>query len=1508
MPTLGLLPLEPCRDDIVPGSTVNVVGLLVVYDKLGQRLLLRSAVNGFFFTAQCDAPLEEARAYTFFNAAVLTATPRIHLRVQPDDVLVHAMPQPGAFSSASETCAGMGFLGQGLAQAGMTVRVHNELRAPFCEWKQRNSDVKVVHGDVGEIDTLKQMFKDGAGSTQLTGGFSCQPWSGLGDQRGQGDERASALPKILLAAHYLQSHSIMLECVTNAGKDSWVRSLLASFCRQTGFRCSEADLHLQSIAPAQRSRWWCLLCAPVMHCPAIPPLPKLAPMPTVSELLPDQLNWSPDEEAQLRLDQYETRRFNELGGIFSNMVNGKQPLKTALLGWGNQLLSCPALAALFRPESVQHVAVQQFFGRITDVLQLSRAARYPDVQFLPFQSISANPCVHPSDSVGADEAEPLSKPEMVGTSAGSFGDLLTQAVSIGKRKRVEDHVHVTGGLTAFANTMSMHTCHDDGPCTQALQTFFQATDEHEDHEHVVHDMSTTADSFAHDTELLHGGSHAHTGTHTPRPAPVEAIPIAPFSPAVTTDKEGGRATTSVTTPDVLPGIDSTPAVTTDQEGGRFNPGDDSLANGSSPPVATEHKGGSEVIDGALADRVETADGLHQVVLMRPESLIPQMIRINSHSTVGSITVAEDRLASMSNPIKPVDLVGRPLILGDVTHPLQFIHLTTVAEDELINHVPARLCIHDPMPRLHVLYLQGQWVANDEFDFYLELMAKTGQTSVTPTLIVPQFLEDKDLQKLLQTWMTTCMYGAVANRQTASALVVEGHWFPVLITQHTVGIRIRTTPEGKNWVAAAVPADPTILIDTFPLPVRFTADCGFQSVAWLVDQIFGDVSGMMPCPTPMGPHNAIAWRSLFVAHVMQENHMVVATNLAFGGMMQGEPNETLQRLLVDRGVPPDDAAKRAESVFTALGRAPVVSALRGPRAWKDLKALANQAVPKLQLIMAHELSQVIQTRAPGKKFGEKRQKNTHAPKPKIMLTPADIAIPEGIFRDQDGHLVSQLPAQQLHPDATGVMVVTLQEAMPYIKLTSPFSTRPLALAIIDPQESMTQMIGSAVRIPAKCVHTDEPVLLTGRLLQIGTGRIERHQPPNTLKVEEVPNCVLRAVAFRDELETNWEQFLAQPVKEIMRILPELGTRDQGALLDCWDRQFLTLRMQKIKPQEAEQFIVTFRLQDKDICSLLGLSGRHGLYLEPREADGRSPSNSFRVVWLGKMSKAEATVAMRATKPWVCLVRTGQRYGLRVMRTDAPQVHAQHKDSPYLDTVAAQIYIGGPFPWGATRATLVKLFGQWKWEARPLQPRGRSVDGKGLLWEIQAAAAPQFSVYTLEHADVLISAVPAKPRAAASSSQEIQSSERTMDALKKHHKPDPPATEDPLQANDPWGNKQLKTGNGVSAAPKVELAMAQVEQRLKVHVQEQIQAMKSDDKEMGDDDRITALEHKVNTMEQVIQANAQTQQRQATEMAGQIQQLNHKVDSQTTHIQQHMDSKLKEQLESIEALLSKSRKME
>ena len=250
-------------------------------------------------------------------------------------------------------------------------------------------------------------------------------------------------------------------------------------------------------------------------------------------------------------------------------------------------------------------------------------------------------------------------------------------------------------------------------------------------------------------------------------------------------------------------------------------------------------------------------------------------------------------------------------------------------------------------------------------------------------------------------------------------------------------------------------------------------------------------------------------------------------------------------------------------------------------------------------------------------------------------------------------------------------------------------------------------------------------------------------------------------------------------------------------------------------------------------------------------------------------------------------------------DAESVHAQHKPAtPFLSSDKVMVFHAGPFPHGSNRAALTKLFGTWKWPARPCQPKSRSPSGLGVIWEVHATERPQFEVYQLQHADVLITEVvrrETKPRVAF----EVQGSAKTLAALTK--KPEKENADPWLQA-DPWGQyqgpvKQPKT-DGMrqvdldAIASKVAMKM-QDQKPQHVHMDEDDTPM-ADSRFTGLEDRITALEHNL----QVQQASQQAHHK---DVAEQIMTIQRQVDSQGSALQQHLDHKMDEQLAHIERLL-------
>lgn len=265
--------LEPDWNDLQLGQKVNLLASPVFLDPKGHKNLLRTSVWGKCIVVLGELP--SAHAYTLLQAMVVQLEGGIRIDISGGKLLVHQLPLESALNDTIEVCSGIGCLGLGLKAAGLTVQACNDKQSVWCQIQSAHGTKGVVCGDLGSVDTLASLHEKHSSPSLVAGGFSCQPWSLLGDMKRTSDDRFTALHYILQCAHFLRCHSILLECVPGAGQDEHVQQTLQEFCRLTGFRMTQTEAQLSDLVPIRRHRWWCLLVSPILPCPTFRPMPRL---------------------------------------------------------------------------------------------------------------------------------------------------------------------------------------------------------------------------------------------------------------------------------------------------------------------------------------------------------------------------------------------------------------------------------------------------------------------------------------------------------------------------------------------------------------------------------------------------------------------------------------------------------------------------------------------------------------------------------------------------------------------------------------------------------------------------------------------------------------------------------------------------------------------------------------------------------------------------------------------------------------------------------------------------------------------------------------------------------------------------------------------------------------------------------------------------------------------------------------------------------------------------------
>eukprot|EP00435_Cladocopium_sp_Y103_P012417 s727_g3.t1 len=713
----------------------------------------------------------------------------------------------------------------------------------------------------------------------------------------------------------------------------------------------------------------------------------------------------------------------------------------------------------------------------------------------------------------------------------------------------------------------------------------------------------------------------------------------------------------------------------------------------------------------------------------------------------------------------------------------------------------RECLMNKDHRVQLLRHQDNLWADDEVLYHLQaITAMTGsdRTQVLDPLLARAraLQEPKEMAEI-----------HFHSPRVVTALHFQSHWTPVIFDKQGNFLNIHTLaqPNPKTQVLESLAyavqmsmgctASRWILYHTRDAP---NDSCGILTIA-----LAGHVLLRLPLP-----HGA--------EQVMQLGHMLRkrfsrnlpefcglpylwATGLS-GAKHDPELLQQLASLLKDHGVWADRTIDRATTLLESIPLSTIRSVVQSKRPWTDLKHAANQAKPPIKLIQQDELDAQIANRALhrnqfGRKPNKTQVKRSDPPKEPFTISASALEVPPGVFKQQDGTLLGPLRADQIGPNSEGVVLVDQADSHAALKLPRPVTQKGLAVLVLANKENSTMHEGDPIRFPAMCTTTQEPLIAAGYLYQMGTQAVQRNEPQNKLAVDERNTEAIRCIVFSDQAGAMWDDVLTHPVRTIFAqeaLLRPQGPED-SPVIDVWDRQWVTKRYEKTKAKGADMFLFSFRMLAEHAPELISKSGTNGIYYEPRSSCGRMPNNSFHVTWLPSATYQEAKYAQQTSPQITSLVRHADRYGLRSDAMNAQEIHMKHRpETPLLLGQHKMLYVLGPLPYSTTKQAVTKILKAWNWDARPLQPRGRSQDGSGIQWTIQATGDPSHWIYVLQHGDVLISKVQEERQIEPPAAYSIVASKRTMLHLNQSDQ------SDPWLLNDPWKQPAKKTNGNVPPA--------------------------------------------------------------------------------------------------------------
>ncbi|CAJ1386884.1 unnamed protein product [Effrenium voratum] len=299
---------------------------------------------------------------------------------------------------------------------------------------------------------------------------------------------------------------------------------------------------------------------------------------------------------------------------------------------------------------------------------------------------------------------------------------------------------------------------------------------------------------------------------------------------------------------------------------------------------------------------------------------------------------------------------------------------------------------------------------------------------------------------------------------------------------------------------------------------------------------------------------------------------------------------------------------------------------------------------------------------------KKAKQGYKPhnQPELHVDPNQLIVPDGIFTDDEDNKISQIPLAEVSANKRGFAITTVADAMHFINDAQSISTD--ALAIITTSELPTQPTvqqAETIRFPAVYTGTNEPVLLTGSLIQIGDMTVKRVTKSAEPLQDEIATATIRVSVFADECPHDWQAFVKAPIKSIVKNTPLLQKCPEAScsgrcgkfhpaieepvdyvIQDVWAWTYASADGKRTAIEHCVLFHAHIRVPESASPLLQTVSGNNGTYFDPRAPDGRAIDPRYTVIWLPGANIQDAKHRARTCDSALAITRLGNKFGIRV----------------------------------------------------------------------------------------------------------------------------------------------------------------------------------------------------------------------------------------------------------------------
>ena len=1323
----------------------------------------------------------------------------------------HAL-RPEGWHQLVSLCSGMGGSSIGAAAANLTTKVSCDRSQLACEAMMRNSDTKVIQGDFGRIDVVRDIhLAKGDTRMWLECGFPCQPFSRLGDSLMFGDPRAQTLVKALQNAWLWQSLGVVLECVETVFANDDVGKLLDDLCQLMGFQRHERVLHLQDCWPCRRSRWWGVLCPANWAFSGIPAMPN-TPWKQIRDIIPVWPLWPPAEEQQLRWTEEEVTKYGD-----KSYGNTKRTLElsgvapTALHSVANHFSDCPC-GCRTGPLSDGRLRRGGLHGIEITSASPEHFARHPHPQELGLlngvtPAYQYGPCMRSALCLIGQIASPLQ----------ALWVFLQVKRGIDQN---ETELKEEGNLGGEESMYFQLYCED---LLESRKAFWPIGQE----EDVGHCKLWTGDG-----------------------APIDFV----FSPGTCVGE-------------MIKAFDcmhDQPGLWLVEKGGQILPVSARLCDGDLLNLRCTH---SLLIEPQQPEIQITVgyQGENRIYKLPIGSFLfecfrqtPEIMQIynaycpHTHEPVGWGTRSwHDREIELALPQH-----GRG---GKHRHTLHQI-----------------LADHELQSWQNELHARGDAPSLDEGldDLIVHFAGKTlWKLAADPNICFIGPRKAHTWRSLDEQDVCQTMRQELADYDGDRIIVLfgaDGHWALIdyqLLSggsecAYVDGIPDRLADDA-GWfgdkIHEAFGAGPLSFTSASCFCQEGGVNCGAVALlhlGWrlgLWDSFNQDeVEHWYRC---------LRWRG-------------TSPVLVGSGPLDVPRNrdplfEALSELLESKGVPPGKLQDRVQGAIQAFGRGKLDQAMRAKLPWQALKGLASSKPKPWMWVHYDELQNHIAAQGrdrwgaaldvPKSRRAKEPYRRRDLQKCEEILNPELLELPDGLFNDGDAP-VEQIRFADVRSGATGVAFCKVEDAMPYVLEGKSISTEPLMLLVVGTFASDVKipMCHQSVEVPAKYLGTGDPIVVRCMSLQLGDDAV-LEVSTEAKEVSTMPTAVVRIHRYRDETSVPWEEINKRPIKllseqvGILQLCRQVNCKGEcghfhpaveevgvdSVILDLWSARWAKTDGSKCKAADAETWQVYIRCPESAAHPLQGLSGQNGVWFEPRQAEGPGPDQDYAVVWMQAGDLRTAQHLSKTLDNVVGIARLGKRFGLRTWAKYAEELHRQVcPGRPFLKGAITMIFRLEPLPIGTHRQSLAECLQDWGWNAKPMQAaRGSS----GRAWEVGATEDPPAGVLKLSTGYITVTKI--KEFDGQKKEEKVIAPARALSHIRSEASSSTDTKVDPLTLNDPWSafRKQSTTAPPpASGGQKSEgqTKIAEVEGRLQKGVREEIKVqLEAMNQTIEDADQIT-----------------------------------------------------------------------